>query len=426
MVDKQYTLITCLGTGQYDEDGDCISYKETTYGFKNNKQIKDKILLNAIINSDCWDIKKMVIIGTVTSAWDALIPEELKGSDLWASLYESCTNKKNQDRKGATIDLLQSLQSILIEHYKIDVELIAHTFEIDENTIENLSWIYYSIYSKVLPKTKILIDLTHGFRSMAILLFQAIQLHAKELCNNPVEIIYGELKREGVSPIRDLSSYWKISQINRQLYNFNSNLDGEELADSLEEYWPEGAQWIKHFSYIIKCDYLMQIDKLHNKLSVYLNTFNENDKPSWVIDLKKSLETFYKRLDKKYVYEKYFEFADFLNEKKLTVQAVIALTCALQTRVISDCFKSKSRDELDKLIGDYAIWESIGFRNLQVLIDDDYNLKTSINDLRGLRNKIAHAAGEQWNAMPKIEDLKFDNYKKAVKEVFRRYDATNK
>lgn len=96
---------------------------------------------------------------------------------------------------------------------------------------------------------------------MPVLLYQALQFSVSQ---NPkirnVEIVYGEYKpEEKLSYVRDLSSYWKYSQVSDALFVFKEKLDGFRLAELIKDEWEAGSKAIRRISEIIQTNFCLQI-----------------------------------------------------------------------------------------------------------------------------------------------------------------------
>jgi CRISPR-associated DxTHG motif protein len=423
-----YTFFTLLGTGQFegnDSSGADVKYLKARYDFGNNVIIEDKILLNAVLRSHKWDIEKIVIVGTITSCWDALIDEQDRVGDcldFWFELYTNCSCKTELNKKGISKEQSKRLETYLSNLYQIPVVLFAHEDQVDERTIADISHLYYSLYMERYAKTKVLLDITHGFRSMGTLLFQTFQLHSSELKNGDFELFYAEFHKGKISPIRNLTKYWEISELNRQLYSFQTSLRGEKLAVTLEPFWKEGAECIRLLSYVVRMDYVMQINKLVGKIKGACDRFKPIGKPDWVINLKDELFSMVKRLNKTMPYDKYVAFSKLLYEKGLLTQAVIALTAALETRVLYDCYGS----EPETHVGSYDDWMNFGWNHLNCCLEGKAELKKKVSVLRDVRNAIAHAAQEKWNEMPKCESIDYLKLQDTVLEVFAVFDRVKR
>lgn len=119
--------------------------------------------------------------------------------------------------------------------YNIQVKIFIHTDKIDFDTTEEIFKEYNTIIPYVEKDTDILFDITHGFRTMPILMYQTLQFAArKDNVFRNVELIYGEyIENEKISYVRDLSNYWYYARITDAISIFKSKLDGFDLSNLL-------------------------------------------------------------------------------------------------------------------------------------------------------------------------------------------------
>lgn len=151
-----YTLISSVGTGMYKE-----GYRKTVYCFPSGEKIETHIFLNALLKNKYRDISKIILVGTVTSGWDMLIDVD---DELWVKV---CEAKEND-----SIDqsIISEIETYLSNKLNISVVIKYHTDRIVNETSEEI----FNLYSSIIPEItdeNILFDITHGFRSMPILLY---------------------------------------------------------------------------------------------------------------------------------------------------------------------------------------------------------------------------------------------------------------
>lgn len=243
------TLISFIGTGLQSKNGD--GYENTNYVFPVRKNITTNIFLKALLETRYRNFSKIVLVGTVTSGWDMLVEDD---EDLWLKVREA------KEKNLISGEIISEVEKHVSQKTGIPVIIKYHTDVIDDDTSQNI----FDLYSSIVPEINdenILFDITHSFRSMPILLYQALQFSVSQ---NPkiknVEIVYGEFKtEEKLSYVRDLSSYWKYSQISDALYVFNQKLDGFRLADLILDEWEAGSKAIRRFSEVVQTNFCLQI-----------------------------------------------------------------------------------------------------------------------------------------------------------------------
>jgi CRISPR-associated Csx2 family protein len=397
---KEYTLIASLGTGMYKDEG---GYQKTKYQFTDGKVYETSLLLKAILETGTWPIKKVILIGTRTSSWDILIPDDGE-ADLWFTIKEACKNEPGISQ--ASIDELE--KKLPHWYHNIPFVLKVHTPKLDAVNAEAIFTVYMTISGELAPDTDVLFDITHGFRSMPILIYQALQLDSSKLQNRGINLIYGELiDKEKISYVRDLSKYWDFYEITAAKQRFTSRFDGKVLAEKIKPYWESGAKCLVRFSEIVECNYSLQIPDLLKQIRNAIEKFNtgESGVSQWVIDVKDELagvlRTLYVSGDDPLVRGKTLRaYARLLEEKGLITQGVIALQIAIETAVIEKCGGSN-------YIGDYKWWQEHGKIYFSNIKQKSSSMSISLQKIENLRNQIAHGGAKDRNSgeYPHLENL---------------------
>lgn len=372
-----YTLISAVGTGMYKE-----GYRKTKYVFPDNREVETHIFLNALLEVNYRDFSTVILVGTVTSAWDMLVDDK-QDEDFWLTV--------NSARETGKIDqsLIHELEVYLERKIGKTVVIKVHTDTICEATSLDI----FNVYSSIIPQIqteKILFDITHGFRSMPILLYQALQFSVSQNSNiKAVELVYGEyVEGKKCSYVRDLSSYWRYSQISDALTIFKDKLDGQKLANLVEEDWLEGAKAIRRLSEVVQANFALQIIEILRNITNVLDKKPE-ELPSYWQEILNFLEELLLKLDKnnKSQSKILFNYSKLLASKKLDTQSIIALQVAVETAIAE--FQGS-----DKYIGDYEWWQETGRGELNSLKGKDKKMKNSLNNLEHLRNQIAHGGSK--------------------------------
>ena len=429
-----YTLITGLGTGTYDEQ-EKGRYKKTIYVFEDGKEYSCSVFCEALVEHYARDLKKIIIIGTVKSAWNALIAD-LDDNDASAELWLNI--KYELESQGISDDNLLQLEEYLKNLYKgIDFKLLVHSVSFQKDTIASILSVYSQIYPNIEKNTKLVLDITHGFRYMPMLMYQTLQYHGNEFGIDNVKMLYGELGSDKKSFVRDVSDVWKIAEINKQVYAFKTSFDGLALGRTLKQYKEDIVSgWILGFSDLVQKNYVMQIKQAISELrnilkkkasvgSFDLDAFN------FIDDIYNYLDDFANRFSTCDCLSDYlFQFAIVLNEKELTTQSIIALRESLWTKLL----EKYSPEEIGTYVKDMYVRDFY-----KAFVDDckDKGIYKDINDLIDERNQIAHAGirGSSKKANPnqktsegsvflarKIQYRKpdFDKYLKAVSYAFEK------
>ena len=398
------TLITSIGTGMYKKEG---GYRETAYLFGNGKTYTSKLFFEAILKSGFKPIKKVIFIGTYTSSWDILIDDKTD-SDLWTKVYTEI----NQNGLCPASNLIPLIIEHLKSRYSVEVEIFIHTNIIDFDTTEEVFSIYNSVIPYIKEDSNILFDITHGFRSMPILMYQALQFASsgKTKLQN-VELIYGEyIENENISRVRDLSNYWHYARITDAISVFKAKLDGFVLASLLEKEYSSYSKVINRISGIVQTN----LKQLKNTLKD-----NYENPPFWFNDVHSFLDDFWHQIySEKSEARTIYNFAKYLREKELNTQSIISLQLAVETA----CAEKSNNPQENK--GDYDFWQSEGKEIKKKYISSDKKLSKQISNLENFRNQIAHggARDKYTKAPPQAEKIPkiFDSGSKGVRTFLQK------
>jgi CRISPR-associated Csx2 family protein len=383
-----------LGTGMYKTKTNFEGYEETDYTFENGKHFKTRLFMQALLECKYKEINQLIILGTDTSSWDCLIDKDNDNRDeiieLWSNLFDQCESKEvGESPKGVSRDNLDSLEKYLSERFSIEVLIKEHTHLIDNNTAKELFECYTEATNLVKKGNDILFDITHGFRSMPVLLYQSLQYSLSQTGNRSLDIVYGELfiNDKSKGHVRNLSNYWNYSELSIALNVFNTKLDGFKLAELIEPYWSLGSKAIKRFSEIVQTNFSLQIcdviPQIRNALDKY-----PKDAPKWLESIKPVLEKICKLVDNNSIAKTLYNYSVFFFEHKLNVQAIITLQVAVETSIVEKFGKPD-------YIGDYNWWHDKGHDYLDNLKSENFKeLRIPLSNLEGFRNQVAHGGGK--------------------------------
>ena len=428
----EYTLISFIGKGRI-KDGKDGEYETTTYQFPDTgKEWTTSLFVEAILKTEYHIVKKVILVGTITSSWDLLIID--RDNDNNADFYLKLNNECN--KSGISEESRKELKSRLQEWYNIPFEIIVHTAKLYKDTIADILFRYEKIPELLEDNTHILFDITHGFRSMPLLVYQSLQLNLQKRINRKVELLYAELSYgDGkISPVHDLSEYWEYYEISSAKNLFEEKLDGRLLADKLEQPWKSGANFLRTLSNIVECNFSLQIPEALKQLKNALKDFDKTEHPKWIATVKKELEKMYKKLcvkgDEKYPDAKtILEYSKILHEKSLITQEVIALQVVVETAIAEKIDPDKK--------GDYGWFngyydaekkmkiEGIGDKKLRELYKKSKTLGPYLGKLESLRNQIAHGGGkDRKKKLPHQKNIDgiLKPIDKAIQELFNLLD----
>ena len=322
-------------------------YRKTTYQFPDKvKECTTSLFLKAIIETEYWQpIKKVILIGTTSSSWNVLVPDGVENTDLGVKIIDECEKNAFCDESK------KELETKLSEWYNnIKFEIAIHTNEVNEANVGMVFNKYMDIPGMLEPETDILFDITHGFRSMPLLIFQSLQLNSSLIKGRKVELVYGEyIKDKEISYVRDLTKYWDYYEISSAIKLFDEKWDGKILAEKIKPYWESGSKFLLRFTEIVECNFSLQIPEALKQLKNALTDYKETNEHQWVTDVWKRLDNIYKELNQKDS-EKYpvaktvWEYSKLLRDKKMITQAVIALQVVPETAIAEKYNPSKIGD----------------------------------------------------------------------------------
>lgn len=218
------TLISFLGNRK--ENGD---YKRVPYHYQD--QVHEPVAyigyaLQKIIRPD-----RFVILGTTGSMWDHLFESDLQ---LEGQLEEErlALMESVEDKKAVTQEQLDLLAPLLSK--MLDTEVILKIIPPAHTEKEQLELL--ELIDAVLEdEGRLYLDVTHGFRSMPLVSFAAVQFLNTVRPKIQVEnIFYGQLaEHEGY--IHELSGLLSLNQWNKAFYHSECTGDYSLIAELLPQ-----------------------------------------------------------------------------------------------------------------------------------------------------------------------------------------------
>ncbi len=410
---NKYVLITSIGTGLRKENG----YRKTTYRFPSGKEFTTSVFLEALLKTGFREFQSIYIIGTFTSDWATLLEPVKEDNEKYYSLLE-----KLDMGKEISGSILKTLEEILTNEFRIPVAIMAHDPKIDSETIDSIFSSYMETMMIIPSDVPILFDITHGFRSMPLLLYQTLQYSVTDGKRRMIELVYGEyIDTEKISYVRDLSRYWFYSEYTTALHLLRERLDGFLLARLIEKDWKEASGWLKRFSEIVQTNFCLQLDDCLRNLSNILKKKPQTNQSDlwWIEAVENELINMCKRLTKSSKSSSLAEYSIFLAEKEMFTQAIISLQIAVECKMMEYL---KSEDKT----GDYEFWKKEGKDALREILRNDHDLWDKINTLEHVRNQIAHGGSKNPNGgAPKAENLK-NQYASGIKAVTKLFELIDK
>ena len=415
-----YTLISCVGTGMFfNEKTKEKEYRETTYKFPNGEEKTTKLFLEALISSNYRKIGQIILIGTKTSNWGALIKEaDCNKSDevldLYSRLYDNDKNELGIDNNDIPL-----LEKYLEQRFSVPVIIRAPALSIDEDSSEKLFTLYNALSDKINSQNNILFDITHSFRSIPLLVYQALNFSfGNANINKTVELVYGEfVPSKKISYVRNLSKYWKFSQITDAVSIFINKLDGFKLAVLIEDKWKDGARVVKRISEIVQTNFSLQVFDIFKQIKNILAKEPPSDEV-WVKTIIDFFKEIYSLYDKDSHSKTLYNYSKFLYKHNLNVQAIIALQITVEA-----CIVEKYSD-VQTYLGDWDWWQECGKGELSNTLHklDWKTIGEPLLKLEYFRNQIAHGGGrdKKTKEFPSVSNIKgiYERGEKGVKKLF--------
>ena len=410
------TLITILGTGLYT-DGD--GYRLTRYQFPDNTIIESNLFAKTLIDAEYRDFNRIIIVGTVTSAWDILLEDN---PDLWERVIERTGSRNaNAEVSGIDSDLADEISCYLTKKWNIETIIKFHTSTLDDDTSQEIFKVYRSIIPDINlnpEQDSILFDITHGFRSMPMLMYQALQFSFSEIPN--IELVYGEfVGRDKISYVRNLSSYVPYAKAADAISIFNSKLDATNLISCIRGEWPAGANALEKFSKVVQANFGLQIQETLNQINNAINALPA-ERSTILQDVVDALQPIC-NLRNERMSRTIFNYARFQNEHNLIVQSIISLQIAVETAI------AERYGETDyRWYNGGRNSQPIGRNRLEDILSTDERMRRRLRNLEHFRNQVAHggARNPDTGGFPQVQNLaaQYTSGKEGVELLFNYLD----
>ena len=251
-------LISFLGTGAIEKH----EYTEATYQFTSGNRYTTPFIATAI-KQEC-DIDRVILIGTARSMWDCVYDYfgNTNGDfdeNIWEKLYENRLHADHTTPIGS-IEYQQEVEralgngsKIVITHYGLNDEEIAKNSEIILNIEELLE-----------KDDKLIIDITHSFRSLPMYMMNLL-IFLKEVSDKRIKISH---------------IYYGMLDATREL-NYTPVVELNNLITVND--WITGAYSFKRFGNADKIAQLVR--SINNNLSERLNSFSDAKNLNYIKEL---------------------------------------------------------------------------------------------------------------------------------------------
>lgn len=321
-------LISSLGTGDRNK-----GYRDAKYEY--NGVVKEtKVIAKAL--TEFLDIDKLYLVGTNGSYWDNCYAnfggrDEAYELDLYEQISEKSLRLESLDTLCQTVDEFtraEGTKCFLIEYGKNDEEL-WHNFEQ-----------YLAILEQIEDDDVLYIDITHSFRSLALMSFLMVQF-GQVVKNKNFKvggILYGmfeySYENDGISPIVDLKVFYDLMEWIKAIDAFK-NYSRSELIDKLlendEQIHQATKSTFKGFDTNVAFANMSSLKKFIGKAKQSFNTLTNSRSPIVKL-LSKDIVEFVKRLDHKDMSKFQLELSVWYHENKNYALAFLVLAEALVSK----------------------------------------------------------------------------------------------
>lgn len=369
------TLLTFLG-GNRGKDPSKPTYTPARYQFPDEAVEETDYFAEALRRQGSF--AQIVILGSRTSIWEKLAVEAEEEALGWKILEQV---DESGGGKGITEENLRQLQEALASHWQQDVLLYAGEPSITAENAQQEMMRYVQVLKQVTGQ-EILLDFTHSFRSMPMLLNSALQFwQALQPNPIPVRLVYGELNHHGTSPVHFLNDIQTTQQVARAVRLFFEKLDGTELATQVQEFWPSGEKALNEITLRLQENRLNQMEQPLRQLRNSLQKMaNPAGAPPWFVPVKVQLTEWVGRVLGETLPITLWNLAEELARNGLMAQAVIALDEALLEAILSA--QKQSASELTS--------EEMKERFREAMQALDLQRSQELWQLHHLRNYVAH------------------------------------
>lgn len=382
-------LISSLGTGRKQDKG----YKEATYEYKGQKE-KSTFISKSL--SKMLDIDKLFIVGTNGSIWD------------------SCYKQFGGEDEDIELELFGKIEEQNIT--EIDLEIVNQTisaklnsegskcFLIDYGLNEEELWGNFDKYIQILDKVEdgdtIYIDISHAFRSLALMSFLMIQFgHGiKNKKFNIGGIYYGMLEatKNDITPIVDLKIFYDLMEWIKAIDAFKNYGHADllvKLFDSEENIKSQTRDTFNQFDINLSMANMSALRSFIDNAKRVLPVM-ETSNNHIVRLISPDILDFIKRLDKPKTSDFQLELAKWFYDNTNYALSYIVLLEALVTK---EC----------ELNGLDIHEESERKKAKNLLWNTSNKIKKIYKSIAGTRNNIAHQkSSTSTNTIKDVENLK--------------------
>jgi hypothetical protein len=273
-------LLSVIGRGRRDDGGQ--TYTRVRYEIE-GESFETPFFAHAVLQSKWGErVDRVCLLGTRTSTWGALILEFDAGAEALYDALEAAT--EGTTATGVSDAQLAELGAVLSAQWRRHVECCAIAQrEVDDDSAPGIASLIVQTLPTCEPNRDLLLDVTHGWRTVPLVVFVALQLadalHPGIAART--RVLYGELagpRARGVAFVQ----LQALARTGHALRRFDETLDGRDLAMELDDYAPRLARAVEQLSGVVLTNALRRLDE---HVRAVRNALAEvpAEAPAWVL-----------------------------------------------------------------------------------------------------------------------------------------------
>lgn len=261
-------LISFIGTGKKSRDGKAErEYVKATYKLA-EKEMSTPFIAKAL--KEFVEPDKIFLIGTPHSMWEDVYRSfaDHPDDDVWTEIGDWC-EKANEDTPAEGLPHKEAIEQAIGDGSRI----FLIRYGIDEEQIQQNINIILGMRNFLNNGDEIIVDITHSFRSLPLLIMQLI-LYLKQIDSPKVKVshvYYGMLEvsqKQGHAPVVDISSMISLSDWITAAFTFKLNGSSKQAAALLKNEGGESAaNLLEKFSSVSSLNDMRQLQKQVQELS---------------------------------------------------------------------------------------------------------------------------------------------------------------
>ncbi|MDR1450780.1 MAG: TIGR02221 family CRISPR-associated protein [Helicobacteraceae bacterium] len=404
------TLISLLGTGRQAKGEDAVRYETTDYSI-NGKLYRDESFV-AIPIVDYYKIDRLFLIGTTESMWDEIADKFSVDESARISLLE-----KKEKKSLTEADLTPINNAIDLKLGKKGSQCILIKEGVNNDELWEIFERFIGILDTLGDSDELYLDVTHLFRSLSVMAFVMIEFGLSYKRFKVKGVFYGQLNKDGPSPIINLAVFFEFLEWSKAINNLNLYGNGHNLNALLQNSGEskEVKNAFSNFSNALSVSDMSAMQTSVKILKGQIESFRESKDPIVRI-ISKQLIKFIARFNANDLLSDFqFNLAKWYCGNNSYAMAYIAL---VEAAVSAECER---------------LGKSPTNREARVEAKDSFFQRPSKSDIRrafsevvAIRNNIAHkisadSSTEQGRAPnPKDSISNFEKYLSTLKQVKRK------